>query len=190
MLVLLACLVVARWLLSMVEHPLAMTAPVITGQGSGGQAIAMTAPVLSTGQYMQFVLPADYQSLDTIPTPTNPEVTIKSIPRRVVAVSRFTGSFSDSYFSTKLQELYEKLKQDHLVEETELPQKEAYLGGLKWSYAQFNPPFTIPAFRRNEVWIELNETSYAKVRQLIEEYDKEKLKSSSTSSAGAGEGKK
>eukprot|EP01031_Cornospumella_fuschlensis_P030982 gene30982-37445_t len=145
-----------------------MTAPVITG---GPKELAMTAPVVTGQDFMQFVLPFDLKRLEDVPKPTNKDITIRQVPRKVVAVSRFSGSFSQSLFSSKLEDLYQKLKQDQVVTEGELVKKDDYLGGLTWSYAQYNPPFTLPMFRRNEVWIELNEQSFSKVRELLQQHE-------------------
>ena len=70
---------------------IAMTAPVVTRPSSGdskGQKIAMTAPVVTTksddqsdggGYWMQFIMPSKW-TLETLPTPTDPNVKLKPIP--------------------------------------------------------------------------------------------------------------
>lgn len=143
-----------------------MTAPVITG---GPKQLAMTAPVVTGQDFMQFVLPFELKKLEDVPKPNNKDITIRQVPRKVVAVARFSGSFSQALFSAKLEELYQKLKQDQVVTDGELVKKDDHLGGLPWSYAQYNPPFTLPMFRRNEVWIELSEHSFSKVRELLQQ---------------------
>jgi hypothetical protein len=148
-----------------------MTAPVITGP----QTLAMTAPVLTAPNYMQFVLPFELKHLEDVPRPKSSDITIKAVPRKIMAVSRFSGSYSDSFFHTKLQQLYNKLKQESIVAEQEVRGDE-YIGGLPWSFAQYNPPFTFPLFRRNEVWIELNENTFPKVQELIAVYEKQQEK--------------
>merc|ERR1711924_350016 len=67
---------------------IAMTAPVVTRPSSGdskGQKIAMTAPVVTTksddqsdggGYWMQFIMPSKW-TLETLPTPTDPNVKLK-----------------------------------------------------------------------------------------------------------------
>lgn len=145
-----------------------MTAPVITG---GPKELAMTAPVVTGQDFMQFVLPFGLKRLEDVPQPNNKDITIRQVPRKIVAVSRFSGSFSQSLFTSKLEDLYQKLKQDRVVMDSELVKEDDYLGGLPWSYAQYNPPFTLPMFRRNEVWIELNEHSFSKVRELLQKQE-------------------
>jgi hypothetical protein len=148
------------------QEAISMTAPVV--MQSEATAIAMTAPVVQTedqaGQKtMQFILPAKYDSLDKIPKPTNPAVHIKVIPPQIGAVHRFSGTHSDSKnrdiateLATQLQKNGVDVSVDYVLEHYQF-----------WGY---NPPFTIPIFRRNEIWVEL---SAAQVETLIEGYSPE-----------------
>jgi hypothetical protein len=65
-----------------------MTAPVITN-GSGGSAIAMTAPVISTSNLMSFILPSSIQQVAAAPVPLNPQVSLRQLPQRDVAYGSF-----------------------------------------------------------------------------------------------------
>ena len=141
-----------------------MTAPVITGP----QKISMTVPVTTNREYMQFVLPVEFSSVDQIPKPNDNSIAIHSIPQRIVAVSTFHGAYSNVFFEQKLNELHRNLLRDELLASVD--------GGrvvdnenIKWSYAQYNPPFTIPYFRRNEVWIEIpNDQCMPALKTLVE----------------------
>ena len=138
------------------SQSMAMTAPVVK-ESQGGTAMAMTAPVVKSesaqgGEFMQFMLPAEYDSLDKIPKPTNPNVHIKVIPPAVGAIHRFSGSFSDDVARGKVTQLAMQLRQDGLDDVTE----EFALNNFLW-YG-YNPPFTLPPFRRNEVWVPLTES--------------------------------
>ena len=143
------------------ETSISMTAPVVKQQskGGGGTPIAMTAPVVKTTsnkdegdghkQIMQFILPAEYTSLDQIPKPSNPAVTIQQIPPAVGAVHRYSGSFDDQRAASTAQSLAQQLEADGVKvgDETWVAQHYQF-----WGY---NPPFTLPPFRRNEVWLPL-----------------------------------
>lgn len=119
-----------------------MTAPVVTGP----QKIAMTTPVLTNPDYMQFVLPFEFRTFDDVPKPEDPSVTVRQVPQRVIAVNRFSGGYSEEGFKSKLVDLQKKLAEESLVGD----------GEMDWSFAQYNPPFCLPFLRRNEVWITVN----------------------------------
>lgn len=130
---------------------IAMTAPVVKEQKP--TAIAMTAPVVKAekqGQnVMQFVLPAEYDSLSKIPKPTNPDVHIREIEPAVGAVHRFSGSYSEDLSKQKVKQLALQLEKDGVEGMTEEFAMQNYL------WFGYHPPFTLPPFRRVEVWIPL-----------------------------------
>lgn len=135
---------------------IAMTAPVVTQP----QAIAMTAPVVSNGQFMQFVLPEDFKTLEEIPTPANSDIQIMHMPSRYVAVVKFNGGYSYPYFMQQYQDLFAKIKEEGFLSADAVSNSDsdtAKSNGkpVTWSFAQYNPPFTIPYFRRNEVWMDM-----------------------------------
>ena len=124
-----------------------MTAPVMQQPAdSDGEEISMTSPVLQSksddGWYVAFVLPAKY-TLETAPQPKNPKVMLKQTgPRDIVAIT-FTGFWSESRFNREADKLAEALTEK----------------GLSFNptpiIARYNPPFTPPFLRRNEVMFEL-----------------------------------
>lgn len=140
-----------------------MTAPVVTQKvSSGGKAIAMTAPVVTSGgggnsnfqnemKKMQFILPKEFDSLEKIPQPTNSKVKIVEIPPSTGAVHAFSGSCNDQKAKSKVQELIKQLKEDGVEIDSESAIQ-------NFSIFQYHPPFTISAFRRNEVWIDLTDS--------------------------------
>jgi hypothetical protein len=114
---------------------IAMTAPVATRDR--GAEIAMTAPVAMVANEMLFFLPESLTA-DTAPAPTDPRVTVRTIPGQTVAVRRWSGLRGEAA----------------LRRETE-----ALLGALDasgWAPAGpvegwfYDPPWTLPPFRRNE----------------------------------------
>jgi hypothetical protein len=145
------------------QQSIAMTAPVIK-EKSAPKAIAMTAPVIKSDsdQKMQFILPAEYDSMSKIPKPTNPAVTILEIPPAKGAVHRYSGSWSDESGRKMAKDLAAQLQKDGLSELTE----EEVLERYQWW--GFNPPFTLPMFRRNEIWVPLTDVQ---VEQLMRGFD-------------------
>jgi len=127
---------------------IAMTAPVIaeTDSGSSGETIAMTAPVIyqKDGEVWRyrFVLPKSY-TLDSAPRPLNPKVELIEVEPKRVAVIRYNWLATDKARSKNAQALMDWLKSQDLV-----PQSE-----LRW--AGYNPPWTLPPFRRNEVLVDI-----------------------------------
>lgn len=121
---------------------IAMTAPVLDTESAEGARIAMTAPVLQDRygtREMVFVLPDD-MTLQTAPVPTNPRVSLATIPPRRVAVVRYSG------FLSRRAPTEEARLRDWLASKGLTPTGPAEIAG-------YNPPWTLPPFRRNEVLI-------------------------------------
>jgi len=119
-----------------------MTAPVV--QELSSEKIAMTAPVVQqsddSGWRVAFVVPAEY-SWETAPQPTDPRVSLRQVPERLVAAVRFSGTWGEERFIGHEGELRQRLTEHGLR-----PIGEAV-------YARYNPPFTPWFMRRNEVMI-------------------------------------
>ena len=127
----------------------AMTAPV---QQQRRGPIAMTAPFAqqntASGWSVHFVMPSD-RTLATLPLPNDPRVTLKSLPARQFAAIRFSGLARDAIIDEKTEELRRFAKQRKLD-----TRGEPLLGF-------YNPPWTLPFFRRNEVLLEIVQPSAA-----------------------------
>ena len=130
---------------------IAMTAPVTMEPQS--QKIAMTAPVAlipsenigaSQQWRVHFVMPSQY-SISTIPVPKNPDVKLREIPGKLFAVNSFTGFNTQSRIQAKTDELSTWIGQKNLKA----------LGPPQ--LARYDPPWTLPMFRRNEVMMEVHE---------------------------------
>jgi len=145
------------------SQKLAMTAPVSMKPGEeqnkGSTKIAMTAPVSMKTEgddeqkTMQFFLPAEYQTLESIPKPTNDAVHIRVVPPATGAVYRFSGSMNPDHNREMAMKLGAQLRDDGVA----LASDEYILQHYEfWGY---NPPFTLPMFRRNEIWLELDAAS-------------------------------
>jgi hypothetical protein len=121
-----------------------MTAPV-TNELS--EKMAMTAPVLQE-QHMdkwkvRFVMPKKY-SFETLPKPNSKKVTLIPLPARRFAVIRFSGLADNESIKLHTEEL-----KAYIVAEKLNP-----IGGTVLAF--YNPPWTIPFLRRNEVMIEVD----------------------------------
>jgi hypothetical protein len=122
------------------QTKVAMTAPVLSG---GPEKIAMTAPVLQEGgasgeQVVSFIAPGSY-SMETIPVPKDPRIRIRKVPPFTAAVLRYGGWTDPEKIAAKTGELRSLLVRDG---RTPVP---------PFLSAQYNPPWTIPPFRRNEI---------------------------------------
>ena len=146
---------------------IAMTAPVVmedssTHEGGLPTPIAMTAPVVmennstSNMKKMMFMLPEEYNDLSQIPTPTNPAVQILQLPSEIGAVHRYNGKYNSVINEEKAQLLGRQLHSDLGLSDGVMDVNEEYVSE-HYQFWGYNPPFTLPYFRRNEVWIPLRE---------------------------------
>jgi hypothetical protein len=145
---------------------IAMTAPVVMEMGKG-QKIAMTAPVVmkdsaASQKRMQFILPCEFDDMSKIPKPTNPAVTVKELNPAIGAVHKFSGVFNEKIMMEKAKALGSQLREDGIT--GKMSDEEVLERFQFWGY---NPPFTIPFLRRNEVWIELTEKD---VQDLMKQF--------------------
>jgi hypothetical protein len=125
---------------------ISMTAPVIIEEHS--EKIAMTAPVSvaeeDKGWRVYFIMPEQY-TLTTLPKPNNPQVNIREIDGKKIAVHQFSGIATESKFQDKFTSLSDWLTKKHLKAKG------------RPELARYNPPWTLPFFRRNEVMVELEQ---------------------------------
>lgn len=116
-----------------------MTAPVIQ---ESSQQISMTAPVSQeesgAGWKVRFGMPATY-SLETLPKPNNPDIHLVQVPGKKVVVVEFSGLANDELLHEKESDLRNYIQSKELKP----------LGSP--IYAFYNPPWTLPFLRRNEV---------------------------------------
>jgi hypothetical protein len=119
-----------------------MTAPVVSRDAS--EKIEMTTPIISEeterGWYISFNMPKQY-SKDTLPIPNNPEVKIMDVPAEKFAVITFSGLVRKKKYMEMLNQLKEEMKKRNLE-----PKGPVML-------ARYNPPWTLPFLRRNELMI-------------------------------------
>ena len=124
------------------REKVAMTAPV--SQQPQGEKIAMTAPVaqqrVQERWVVSFMMPAAY-TLETLPEPKDPQVTLRQVPARRMAAVRYSGFWSEKSYLRYKAEL------------------EAWMRRRGSSppatpvWARYNSPFSLWFLRRNEILI-------------------------------------
>lgn len=138
-------------------------------ENESNESIAMTAPVAidrkeRDNKRMKFILPSKYDDISKIPKPKNSDkVSIREVAPAVGAVHQFSGAFDDSHCEEKARALAAQLIGDGISLPTG-KDGEVELGKINYEWWGYNPPFTIPMLRRNEIWIELTEEQ---VNELI-----------------------
>jgi hypothetical protein len=120
---------------------IAMTAPVIT---QPGEMETVAARQGTTGNWrVRFMMPARYTT-DTLPRPLDPAVNLKHLTAKRIAASRFSGSAREASMRRYTKRL------QAFIRATGLRPLSAP------AYAFYNPPWTLPFLRRNEVMIEVD----------------------------------
>jgi len=137
-----------------------MTSPVIvepqTQPNSSSEKIEMTAPVTvaprafesasmqSANRWLvSFVMPAKY-SLATLPLPNDAAIKIREVPGSTMAVLRYSWLNGADRVQKKTEELSRWLVANHY----------APLGPAQ--LARYDPPWTLPMLRRNEIMFEVS----------------------------------
>ncbi|MEH6582485.1 MAG: heme-binding protein [Halioglobus sp.] len=122
----------------------------IFGGNEQEQSISMTAPVQetlgATTPTMAFTMPAEY-TMEELPDPSDARVTLQDVPARTVAVVTFSGWATSARVARYERQLLEVLKAN------DIPTK----GNS--SLNQYNPPWTLPFLRRNEIMVEVKQPS-------------------------------
>jgi hypothetical protein len=109
--------------------------------------IAMTAPVQQqqsgASWTISFVMPSEY-TLSTIPKPNREEIKLTLIASKEFIVIRFSGTNSDEQITKYQSELLGYIRKNKI----------RIVGEPK--YAFYNPPWTLPFMRRNEIMFEVH----------------------------------
>ncbi len=129
----------------------------IFGSNTSAQKIAMTAPVIQQqtdtpcdsaepverkAWTVRFVMPETY-TIEILPAPNDSKVKLLSLGARRYVVIRFSGSSNDENIRQHLAIL-----QKHVNE-----QDMSIVGHPVMAF--YNPPWTLPFLRRNEIWLEI-----------------------------------
>ncbi len=127
------------------QQKMQMTAPV---ESRESVRMNMTAPVTSQSKdgdgvfTYSFVMERKY-TMETLPKPTNPDVRLVERPERIMAVHRYSGTWSEKRYEEHEKILLDALATDR-VETKAAP-----------VFARYNAPFTPWFLRRNEIMIEI-----------------------------------
>jgi hypothetical protein len=132
-----------------VSEKIAMTAPVaVEEQLPKSAKIAMTAPVnieSNSGKWtVSFVMPSEY-AMESLPKPLNSKVQLRQIPAVKRAVITFSGFYNESKVAERTLELEDWMRTKNLQA----------VGSPK--FARYNPPWTLPFMRRNEIMIDVRD---------------------------------
>lgn len=109
-----------------------------------GEHIPMTTPVIQSpsedGWSVAFTLPRKY-TFSTAPKPLDGQVELEQIPPQTMAILRYSGTVDEDGIQRKFREL------------------RGWVQSIGWRTisepiaAQYDPPFTIPFLKRNEVLV-------------------------------------
>ena len=113
----------------------------IFGGNAEEQKIAMTAPVQQTmagEKEMAFMMPAEY-ALKDLPQPEDQRVSFREAPAYTAAVIKFSGWAS----AEKADENWQQLQRFLIAEGIDITGEP--------TLNQYNPPWTLPFMRRNEI---------------------------------------
>jgi DNA gyrase inhibitor GyrI len=114
----------------------------ITGGNEAKQKIAMTTPVFMTGgetnASMAFVMPANLKG-EAVPKPVDSHLTVRELPAGRFAVLRFSGGRNAKHEEKAVKQLKQWLAAQQIAV---VPPP---------IYGYFDPPWTPPFLRRNEV---------------------------------------
>ena len=113
----------------------------IFGGNAEEQEIAMTAPVqqsMEGDREMAFMMPAEY-ALEDLPKPEDQRVSFREAPAYTAAVIQFSGWAS----AEKADKNWQQLRQFLIAEGIDITGEP--------TLNQYNPPWTLPFMRRNEI---------------------------------------
>jgi len=151
----------------------------VFGGNADGKNMEMTTPVTTTslGEMRFYLSPSstDDSLYPTFPEPLNevdvddkdasPKVTLLQIPASRLAVRRFTGFVTDGEVCRQKQTLLEQLDLDGRNADIDVPHGSI----VPHVIFQYNPPYTLPVVRRNEIGVPMNNPTNANANDVDEE---------------------
>jgi hypothetical protein len=114
----------------------------IFGNNDRSEQIGMTAPVVTHRDKMSFIMPKRY-NLESLPKPLNDQIEIDQVQKCKVAVIRFSGFTSPKKMDEEAEKLLIALEGNEIM-----TKGDPFL-------MRYNPPWTLPFLRRNEVAVEV-----------------------------------
>ena len=137
------------------SEKIAMTAPVSVEPAPQSEKIEMTTPVniepqndpttglMDSNRWrVDFSMPSEH-TMATLPKPLNPAVTLREVPAKLYAVLGFSGFAGEDKVQQKTDELTAWLQANN----------KTAIGTPQ--LARYNPPWTLPFLRRNEILVEI-----------------------------------
>jgi hypothetical protein len=115
----------------------------VFGQNDRREKIGMTAPVITCMDKMSFIMPKRYNT-QNLPKPLSAQIKIDQVEKEKVAVIRFSGFTSPTKTDKEAEKLLAILESNRIVIEGQ-----PFL-------MRYNPPWTLPILRRNEVAAKVN----------------------------------
>lgn len=134
----------------------APNSPTITVAADEPVKIEMTAPVTvepvgfkntftdTRDWRVAFSMPSQY-TLETLPRPNNASVRIRSLPKQTYAAVRYSGMNTGDRINEETRRLLDWIQAEGLL----------MLGSPE--LARYNPPWTLPMFRRNEIVVPIHD---------------------------------
>ena len=122
-----------------------MTAPVVLEPKS--KIIDMTSTLITEGRgrewLVSFVMPKHF-TLKTLPKPNNKSIQIIGLPKEKYVVKVFSGLVRESNYKEQVILLNDFIKKRNLNVSGQI------------QIARYNPPWTLPFFRRNELMVKID----------------------------------
>ena len=123
-----------------------MTTPVTQAVRGADPMVTMAGAGTAAGRYtVRFTMPAKW-TRETLPEPANPDIAIEELPARRMAVVTFSGRATDEAVREHGEKLRDFMERHGLESDGTL------------EYAYYDPPFTPPPLRRNEVMMGVAES--------------------------------
>lgn len=116
-----------------------------------GQGLSMTTPVFNKSKQgvMQFYIGEGYKDVSEVPAPKNSSITIRQEPGGLYGADVFSGNAKQPRVNEREQQLRNALDRDGTKPISD-----------EWILAQYNVPWQLPGFKRNEVLIPVDESTF------------------------------
>jgi hypothetical protein len=117
---------------------------ILSGENMDSRKLAMTTPVIMGGGKMDFVLP-DGLTAESAPKPKSSKLSLEDVSSSIVAVKQFSGIPTEKEVARQRAMLEDALLADGIIYDN-----------LSFKTLTYNPPYTLPWLRRNEVSLKVD----------------------------------
>lgn len=111
----------------------------IFGENTAEEKMSMTTPVIMDGKSMSFILPSTMNANDA-PIPKTERISLRDVPSETTAVLDFSGIATEGEVNRQRALLEDALISDGIMYDSS-----------SFRVLQYNPPYTLPWLRKNEV---------------------------------------